>query len=1355
MKNILLKLICVYTLIFWTANVSKAQLVYIPDPNFRAYLNQNFSSCMVGDSIDSSCPAVLSATSINVNSLNIADLSGLEVFVNCTHLYCYNNFLSDLPFLPWLVDLNCTNNQITSIPYFPPNLIYIDCAYNQLTYLPTLPSTVSDLNCSGNLLISLPSLPFSLTTLQCENNLITSLPIIPNTLFYLYCHNNQLTSLPTSLSSLKNFGCDNNQLSALPTLPATLRNLSCNSNLLSSLPTLPASLEGLNCYDNQLTSLPTLPPMLNQLWCNDNQITSLPSLPPLLIQLWCNDNQITSLPTLPPLLNYLKCENNQLTSLPTLPPTLKTLVCNNNQFASLPILPSPLTSLYCQNNQITVCPSLPSSLKNFRCDSNLLTSLPTLPSTLITLECNNNQLTSLPPLPFSLTALYCQNNGITCLPDLKEIKYLDFSGNQINCLPGYGNLLSSIPSFIGYPLCDVFNSNNCEIFWNIEGSVFFDIDSNCNNDTNEPFFKNQKINLYKNGVLDQQTFTNVNGDYDFDTFSFDLYKTEMDTMGLPFEVYCPTPGFYIDTISTADSVKYDRDFGMKCKDVDLAVTSIFSNNLRPASIREIKIQAGDYTNYFGAHCAAGIGGTVNITITGACNYFSPSQGAITPNTIIGNVLTYNVADFGVLSYDSSFNFNILMDTSAALGSQICIQVSISTPSAEINYNNNLLSQCFTVVGSFDPNDKSVYPTSTLDISGNRWLTYLIRFQNTGTADAEHIYITDTLSASLDWSTFNLLSSSHQPHTQVYNDGLIKFSFPNIHLPDSNTNEPASHGSVQYKIRAKDSLAIGITIENTANIFFDFNAPVITNTTSNTIINCAIPPTTVSATLCQGEMFILNSAVYFSPGTYYQTILTSQGCDSTVILNITILPHSENHISDSICDGTSLNFNGQILNTAGIFIDTLVNSIGCDSIVYFNLSLLPKLINQNTQRICEGNTFNFNGQSLTLPGQYSYTVDNSIGCDSLVILDLIIVPTYNQFNITICNGSSFTLGNQTLTSPGNYIDTLINSIGCDSIVSLNLQFTNHYQIQQSVSICQNDNYYFAGNLISQAGIYFDSLQTIIGCDSVIILDLQTIPISTSQISATICVGITYNFNGQLIFNPGIYTDTLMNFLGCDSIINLNLQMNQSPTFFQSVTTCNYESFLFNGNILTQSGTYYDSLLSTNGCDSIIELQLNVTGLTNVITQTSNTLQTQATGSAYVWINCATNQFIFGASGPSFQPFQSGNYAVAVTYGNCIDTSSCFSFSMVGLPSSIGADVIFQTHYNSNADQIQLHAEKLKGNKGILRLMDISGRIIFQKQIENIAARNLDVEIPAKGMNAGIYLLNLITERDNVSGKVVKY
>jgi Leucine-rich repeat (LRR) protein len=1051
MKNILLKLICVLSLILGVKTFSSAQLVHIPDSAFRVYLNQNFGACMVGDSIDSSCPAVLAAKYIDVSSRGISNLSGIEVFVNDTLLNCNQNQLTFIPDLSSsLIELHCTYNQLTSLPNLPMSLTYLECSNNQLTSLPNLPMSLAYLNCFDNQITFLPILPASLTYLNCNKNQLTSLPSLPTSLNNLTCGQNQLTYLPSLPNSLNNLNCGYNQLTSLPVLPTSLTSLGCRVNQLTSLPTLPSSLNILVCSTNQLAFLPTLPTSLISIFCEYNQLNFLPTLPSSLTMLSCYNNQLNSLPILPVSLTQLLCNNNQLTSLPALPTTLSSLSCRFNQITSLPTLPVSLTFLECNNNQLASLPVLPVSLTQLSCNNNQLTFIPTLPASLNYLKCNNNQLASLPELPGTLGYLNCDNNPLTCLPSLNNVTDLYFNNTFVNCLPNYGIVITSSPDIATIPLCDVFNINGCDVFWNIEGTAFLDADTNCNIGITEPFFKNQKLNLYKNGVLDQQTFSNINGDYVFDTFSFDFYKTEFDTMGLPFEVYCPSTGFYLDTISVVDSMKYARDFGLKCKGVDLAVTNIFSNNLRPASIREIKIDAGDYSNYFGAHCAVGISGTVNITITGACNYYSPAIGALTPNTVIGNILTYNVADFGILSYDSSFNFNILVDTTAALGSQICIQVSISTPSTEINYNNNLLSQCFTVVGSFDPNDKTAFPNSTLDISGDRWLTYLIRFQNTGTASAEHIFITDTLSASLDWSTFNLLSYSHQPLTQVYNDGLVKFSFPHINLPDSNTNEPASHGYVQYKIRAKDSLAIGSTIENTANIFFDFNAPVITNTTSNAVINCAIPPTIITASICNGEAYSLNGALYYNDGTYQQKLITSVGCDS-----------------------------------------------------------------------------------------------------------------------------------------------------------------------------------------------------------------------------------------------------------------------------------------------------------------IIELQLIVSSITNTISQSSAILQTTASGSGYQWIDCATNIDISGATNSTFQPTQSGDYAVAVVYGTCIDTSSCFAFSMVGLPSSIGADVIFQTRYNSNADHIHLHAEKLKGNKGALRLMDISGRIIFQKQIENIAAGNLDIEIPAKGMNAGIYLLNLITERDNVSGKVVKY
>jgi Leucine-rich repeat (LRR) protein len=119
MKNILLKLICVLSLILGVKTFSSAQLVHIPDSAFRVYLNQNFGACMVGDSIDSSCPAVLAAKNINVSNRGIYDLSGIEVFVNDTLLNCAENQLTSLSNLPTsLINLYCGGNQLTSLPTF-------------------------------------------------------------------------------------------------------------------------------------------------------------------------------------------------------------------------------------------------------------------------------------------------------------------------------------------------------------------------------------------------------------------------------------------------------------------------------------------------------------------------------------------------------------------------------------------------------------------------------------------------------------------------------------------------------------------------------------------------------------------------------------------------------------------------------------------------------------------------------------------------------------------------------------------------------------------------------------------------------------------------------------------------------------------------------------------------------------------------------------------------------------------------------------------------------------------------------------------------------------------------------------
>ncbi|MBK7680964.1 MAG: hypothetical protein IPJ26_00015 [Bacteroidetes bacterium] len=112
--------------------------------------------------------------------------------------------------------------------------------------------------------------------------------------------------------------------------------------------------------------------------------------------------------------------------------------------------------------------------------------------------------------------------------------------------------------------------------------------------------------MYKNGILEQQTYSNFKGTFDFDTYSFNLYKIEFDTINSPFTIKCPTSTFHLKNISVSDSLHYDCNFGLDCKGIDLATTSIYANELRPGNISGIKIKAGDFNDIFGAHCAAGI-----------------------------------------------------------------------------------------------------------------------------------------------------------------------------------------------------------------------------------------------------------------------------------------------------------------------------------------------------------------------------------------------------------------------------------------------------------------------------------------------------------------------------------------------------------------------------------------------------------------------------------------------------------------------------------------------------------------------------------------------------------------------------
>ncbi|HFA49931.1 MAG TPA: T9SS type A sorting domain-containing protein [Bacteroidetes bacterium] len=145
--------------------------------------------------------------------------------------------------------------------------------------------------------------------------------------------------------------------------------------------------------------------------------------------------------------------------------------------------------------------------------------------------------------------------------------------------------------------------------------------------------------------------------------------------------------------------------------------------------------------------------------------------------------------------------------------------------------------CRQNIGSYDPNDKLAFPTGVHDehfIKQNTDIEYMIRFQNTGTDTAFRVVIRDTLSPFLDVASVRPGASSHPYEFDISGPGVLKFTFNDILLPDSSANEAASHGFIKYRISQKENVPLGSEINNSAAIYFDFNAPVITNTTWHTV-----------------------------------------------------------------------------------------------------------------------------------------------------------------------------------------------------------------------------------------------------------------------------------------------------------------------------------------------------------------------------------------------------------------------------------------------------------------------------------------------------------------------------------------
>jgi hypothetical protein len=193
----------------------------------------------------------------------------------------------------------------------------------------------------------------------------------------------------------------------------------------------------------------------------------------------------------------------------------------------------------------------------------------------------------------------------------------------------------------------------------------------------------------------------------------------------------------------------------------------------------------------------------------------------------------NLQPFETREIEIVFNLNSPMETPAVnIGDVLNYTATITTANFDEIPADNAFTLDQTVVGSYDPNDKTCLQGTTITPSevGN-YVHYVIRFENTGTYPAENIVVKDMIDlAKFDISTLVPLKSSHDFYTRI-NGNKVEFIFENINL---DFNDATNDGYVLFKIKTKPTLIVGDTFTNNANIYFDYNFPITTNTYSTTI-----------------------------------------------------------------------------------------------------------------------------------------------------------------------------------------------------------------------------------------------------------------------------------------------------------------------------------------------------------------------------------------------------------------------------------------------------------------------------------------------------------------------------------------
>ncbi|MBD78929.1 MAG: hypothetical protein CL840_08420 [Crocinitomicaceae bacterium] len=330
-------------------------------------------------------------------------------------------------------------------------------------------------------------------------------------------------------------------------------------------------------------------------------------------------------------------------------------------------------------------------------------------------------------------------------------------------------------------------------------------------------------------------------------------------------------------------------------------------------------------------------------------------------------------------------------------------------------------------------------------------------------------------------------------------------------------------------------------------------------------------------------------------------------------------------------------------------------------------------------------------------------------------------------------------------PGSGIDT-INSGNVNAMFVHKLNQCVNTTATDSRTVCDSLKWIDGKTYTASNNSATHTLSNAGGCDSIVTLNLTINKPTTSMDTKTACDSLTWLDGNTYKTANNSATHTLTNAAGCDSVVTLDLTVNNSSTGNDVVTACFSWKWIDGNTYTTSNNTATHTITNAAGCDSMVTLDLTVNTLDTSITKNGITLAAKDSNATYQWIDCNNgNAPISGDTNKSFTATANGSYALVISKNSCTDTSSCVEITQVGVDDF---SIVSLVSIYPNPTTGNVYIDLMGVEKVSVDIINAMGQVVMERI--DISDKHHLLEL---NEDAGVYFIRMYTHKKTGSFKLL--